>query len=162
MVVDHTNVGAAFRRLSIPAAVQMLGDQLLGIVDTIAIGTLGTVALAGATAASTLFVAIAFGITGLLTGLSIVAAQRIGAHDLDGFARTVRAGVLAPVLCGFVCFGLSVPFATPAIALLVGNLASAHASGTYLILRCASIVPMMISGALIVGLGAAGNRILGI
>lgn len=162
MVVDHTNVGAAFRRLSIPAAVQMLGDQLLGIVDTIAIGTLGTVALAGATAASTLFVAIAFGITGLLTGLSIVAAQRIGAHDLDGFARTIRAGALAPVLCGFVCFALSVPFATPAIHLLVGNLASAHASGNYLILRCASIAPMMISGALIVGLGAAGNRILGI
>ena len=162
MVVDHTNTGAAFRRLSIPAGVQMLGDQLLGIVDTIAIGTLGTVALAGATAATTVFVAIAFGITGLLTGLSIIAAQRIGTHDVDGFARTIRAGALAPVLCGFVCFGISVPCATPIIHLLVGNLASAHASGVYLILRCASVVPMMISGALIVGLGAAGNRILGI
>jgi len=162
MVVDHTNVGAAFRRLSIPAAVQMLGDQLLGIVDTIAIGSLGTVALAGATAASTVGIAIAFGITGLLTGLSIVAAQRIGAHDLDGFARTIRAGALAPVLCGFLCFALSLPFAEPVIHLLVGNLASAHASATYLILRCASTVPMMISGAIIVGLGAAGNRILGI
>lgn len=162
MVVDHTNVGAAFRRLSIPAGVQMLGDQLLGIVDTIAIGTLGTVALAGATAATTVFVAIAFGIFGLLTGLSIMAAQRIGAHDVDGFARTIRAGALAPILCGFVCFGLSLPFATPIIHLLVGNLASAHASGVYLVLRCASLVPMVISGALIVGLGAAGNRILGI
>jgi len=162
MVVDHTNAGAAFRRLSIPAGVQMLGDQLLGIVDTIAIGTLGTVALAGATAATTVFVAIAFAISGLLTGLSIMGAQRIGAHDPDGFARTVRAGALAPVLCGFLCFALSIPFATPAIHLLVGGLASAQASGTYLALRCASTVPMMISGALIVGLGAAGNRILGI
>jgi putative MATE family efflux protein len=162
MVVDHTNIGAAFRRLSIPAGVQMLGDQLLGIVDTIAIGTLGTVALAGATAASTVFVAIAFGITGLLTGLSIIGAQRIGAHDVDGFARTVRAGALAPVLCGVFCFALSIPFSTPIVHLLVGNLASAHASGTYLMLRCASTIPMMISGALIVGLGAAGNRILGI
>ena len=36
MIVDHRNIGAAFRRLSIPIAVQMLGDQLLGVVDTIA------------------------------------------------------------------------------------------------------------------------------
>ncbi len=162
MVVDHTNVGAAFRRLSLPAGVQMLADQLLGIVDTIAIGSLGTVALAGATAATTVFVAIAFGIFGLLTGLSIIAAQRIGASDIDGFARTIRAGAIAPILCGFVCFGLSFPLATPIVHLLVGNLASAHASGGYLVLRCASLVPMVISGSLIVGLGAAGNRILGI
>ena len=60
MIVDHTRIGAAFRRLSIPVAVQMLGDQLLGTVDTIAIGTLGAVALAGATAANTIFIAIVF------------------------------------------------------------------------------------------------------
>ena len=54
MIVDHTRIGAAFRRLSIPVAVQMLGDQLLGTVDTIAIGSLGAVALAGATAATTI------------------------------------------------------------------------------------------------------------
>jgi putative MATE family efflux protein len=162
MVVDHQNVGGAFRRLSIPVAVQMLGDQLLGIVDTVAIGALGIVALAGATAASTLFVAIAFGITGLLTGLSIIAAQRIGARDIDGFSRTVRAGAVAPILLGAVCFALSIPFGTLAIHALVGPLASAGAAGTYLMLRCASTVPMMISGAQIVGLGAAGNRVLGI
>ena len=54
-IVDHRNVGAAFRRLSLPTAVSMLGDQLLGIVDTIVIGSLGAVALAGATAANTVF-----------------------------------------------------------------------------------------------------------
>ena len=162
MIVDHQNVGAAFRRLSVPAAVQMLGDQLLGIADTIAIGTLGTVALAGATVANTVFVAIVFGISGLLTGLSILAAQRIGANDVDGFAATVRAGAVPPMLLGLICFALSVPFGAAAIHSLVGPLPSAGASGTYLMLRCASIVPMMLSGALIVGLGAAGNRIMGI
>jgi putative MATE family efflux protein len=162
MVVDHRNVGAAFRRLSVPVAVQMLGDQLLGVVDTIAIGALGTVALAGATAANTVFVAIAFGITGLLTGLSIIAAQRIGAHDVDGFARTVRAGALAPIAIGILCFALSVPFGEQTISALIGALPSAHAAGVYLMLRCASTAPMMVSGALIVGLGAAGNRVLGI
>ena len=49
---------------------------------------LGAVALAGATAANTIFIAIVFSASGFLSGTSIVAAQRIGAGDVDGFART--------------------------------------------------------------------------
>jgi multidrug resistance protein, MATE family len=162
MIVDHTRTGAAFRRLSLPVAVQMLGDQLLGVVDTIAIGSLGAVALAGATAANALFIALAFGIFGLMSGTTIIAAQRIGAHDTDGFARTVRAGAVGALLAAIACFAASLPAGRPAIHLMVGNLASADASAIYLILRCASIVPIAISGTLIVGLGAAGNRALGV
>lgn len=162
MIVDHTRIGAAFRRLSIPVAVQMLGDQLLGTVDTIAIGSLGAVALAGATAANAIFIAIVFAASGFLSGAAIVAAQRIGAGDIHGFARTVRAGAVVPLLVGAIAFGVSLAAAQPAMHLLVGTLSSAHAGGVYLILRCASIVPMMISGTLIVGLGAAGNRQLGV
>jgi MATE family multidrug resistance protein len=162
MIVDHTRIGAAFRRLSLPVAVQMLGDQLLGTVDTIAIGSIGTVALAGATAANTIFIAIVFAASGFLSGTSIVAAQRIGTGDVDGFARTVRAGALVPLLLGVVCFAASLFLARPAIHSLVGTLPSANASAIYLILRCASIVPVVISGSLIVGLGAAGNRQIGV
>jgi Na+-driven multidrug efflux pump len=45
---------------------------------------------------------------------------------------------------------------------MIGHLPSAHASATYLIVRCFSMIPMSISGTLIVGLGAAGNRALGV
>ncbi|HLI95353.1 MAG TPA: MATE family efflux transporter [Candidatus Baltobacteraceae bacterium] len=162
MIVDHRNVGAAFRRLSLPSAVQMLGDQLLGVVDTIAIGSLGAVALAGATAATTVMLALSFFIFGFLTGLGIIAAQRVGAHDLEGFARSVRAGFLVPVLCAVICAGLSIPFAGMVVGEMIGHLPSAHASAIYLIVRCFSMIPMAISGTLIVGLGAAGNRALGV
>lgn len=162
MVVDHTRIGAAFRRLSLPVAVQMLGDQLLGTVDTIAIGSMGAVALAGATAASTIFIAIAFAAYGFISGIAIVAAQRIGAGDVDGFARTVRAGATVPLLVGVTAFAASLAGANAAIHALVGALPSAHASATYLVLRCAALVPMVVSGTLIVGLGAAGNRQIGV
>lgn len=162
MIVDHTRIGAAFRRLSVPVAIQILGDQLLGTVDTIAIGSMGFVALAGATAASSIATAILFLGSGFLSGMSIVAAQRIGANDVEGFARTVRAGVAAPMLAAVIAFAASIPGAVPAIHLLVGALPTAHASAIYLILRSASMLPIMISGTLIVGLGAAGNRQLGI
>lgn len=162
MVVDHTRIGAAFRRLSLPVAVQMLGDQLLGTVDTIAIGSMGAVALAGATAASTIFIAIAFAAYGFISGIAIVAAQRIGAGDVDGFARTVRAGATVPLLVGIAAFAASLAGANAAIHALVGALPSAHASATYLVLRCAALIPMVVSGTLIVGLGAAGNRQIGV
>jgi len=162
MIVDHRNVGAAFRRLSVPVAVTMLGDQLLGIVDTIAIGTLGTIALAGVTGASAAFIAVIFTISGFLNGFSIIAAQRIGAHDLDGFAKTVRAGVLVPLASAVLCAFASLALAKPILHAMVGDLPSVHASASYLSLRCFSLIPIAITGTLIVGLGAAGNRKLGI
>ncbi len=162
LVVDHTKVGAAFRRLSVPLAVQMLGDQLLGVVDTIAIGYLGTVALAGVTAATTVFFTLMMTLGGLWSGLGIIAAQRIGAHDIDGFARTVRAGFVIPCIAAIGLFVASLFGARPLIGTMIGHLASSHASAIYLMLRCASLVPINVSATLIVGLGAAGNRKLGI
>ncbi len=162
MIVDHTRIGAAFRRLSIPVAIQMLGDQLLGTVDTIAIGSLGAVALAGATAANTIFIAIAFAAYGFISGTAIVAAQRVGAGDVEAFGRTVRAGAAVPLLVGIVAFAVSLAGANAAIHALVGALPSANASAAYLVLRCLALIPMVVSGTLIVGLGAAGNRQIGV
>jgi len=162
MVVDHRNVGAAFRRLSIPVAVAMVGDQLLGVADTIAIGSLGVVALAGATAASTIFLALSMANAGLLSGMGILAAQRIGAHDVGGFARTVRSGTVAPLITGALAFVVAWFFGGTAIHATVGDLASGPASAAYLTVRCLSLIPIIVSGSLIVGLGQAGNQRLGI
>jgi putative MATE family efflux protein len=162
VIVDHRNVGAAFRRLSLPVAAQMLGDQILGIVDTIAIGSFGAVALAGATAASAILTAVLFAIFGLLTGTSIIAAQRIGAGDVEGFARTVRAGAVVPFAVGAAAFAIGIAFSNAAVHALVGDLPSADASAHYLTLRLATALPIAISGSIIVGLGAAGNRIVGV
>ncbi|MEO9263930.1 MAG: MATE family efflux transporter, partial [Candidatus Baltobacteraceae bacterium] len=57
---------------------------------------------------------------------------------------------------------LSVPFGIPMIGHMIGSLPSTKPSGIYLILRCASLIPVNVSATLIVGLGAAGNRKLGI
>ncbi len=162
MVVDHTKIGAALRRLSLPLAVQMLGDQLLGTVDTIAIGTIGTSALAGVTAATTVFFTTIMVLNGLWSGLAIIAAQRIGAHDVGGFARTVRAGFIIPAVGALAIVVVSLFGAQPLLHAMLGSMPSVHASATYLILRCVSLIPINISATLIVGLGAAGNRKLGV
>lgn len=140
----------------------MLGDQLLGIVDTIAIGALGAAALAGVTAATTVFFTLIMTVAGLWSGLGIICAQRIGAHDVDGFARTVRAGFVLPALAALAIALASLPGAYPLVHGMVGPLPTARASACYLILRCFSLIPINVSATLIVGLGAAGNRKLGV
>ena len=162
MIVDHTDVGAALRRYSMPFAAQMLGDQLLGIVDTIAIGSLGVVALAGATAAITLQLVLIFAMAGLWTGTSIITAQRIGANDIEGYARAVRAGMPIPTLFALLATAAAALFGHHVLHGMIGNLASLHDAAIYLVLRCAALLPMAIDGTLIGSLGAAGNRKLGI
>ena len=161
MIVDHSRIGAAFRRLSIPVAIQILGDQLLGTVDTIAIGNLGIVALAGATAANTIFVAIVF-----VARVFQRHVDRRGAAYRRGRRRRLRPygarGRCAADARRHHLLCRQPLGAGPSIHALIGSLPSAHASSVYFILRCASILPIVISGSLIVGLGAAGNRQLGI
>lgn len=162
LVVDHTDVGAAFRRLSVPIGVQMLGDQLLGIVDTIAIGSLGTVALAGLTASMTVFFALLMGLHGFWSGMGIIGAQRVGAHDFSGFGRTVRSGAVIP---GIVAIAIAIASwfgARPLLEAMLPHITSADASATYLVLRCISLVPINITAVAVHGLGVAGNRKLGI
>ncbi len=161
LIVDHRNVGAAFRRLSIPIAVQSLADQLLGIVDTIAIGTFGAAALAGATSAIAVFLALVSGLFGIAAGFGIIASQRIGANDMNGYARTVRAGAVIPLIVSVLCAIASLFCAQPIIHAMLGDAPGARDGATYFTLRCISLVPITISSVLIVALGAAGNRRLG-
>ncbi len=162
MIVDHTRIGAALRRLSLPLALQMLGDQLLGVVDTIVIGYISTAALAGVTAATTVFFTLILMLNGLWSGVGIITAQRVGAHDVDGFARTVRAGFVIPGLAAIGATLGGLAGAQPLLHAMLGNLPSVHASALYLILRCVSLIPINVSATLIVGLGSAGNRRLGV
>lgn len=141
---------------------QFAGDQLLGIVDTIAIGSLGAIALAGVTAASAIFIALASIIAGFMSGATIVAAQRIGAHDLDGFGETARAGTAAPLLASIVATIVSFAFSEAMLHGMIGSIASVPQSASYLELRCLSLIPMAIDGTLIGCFGAAGNRALGV
>ena len=116
MIVDHRDVRGAFGRLSIPIALSMAGDQLLSVVDTIVIGALGTVALAGATGAFALFVTVLFAVFGFASGISIVAAQRVGAGDIEGLGKAARAGAIAPLALATLFIALSLLLAKPLLA----------------------------------------------
>ena len=162
MLVDHRDVGAVFRRLSLPYGISMAGDQLLTIVDTIVIGSMGPVALAGATAATTVFVALTFTVIGYMSGCGIICAQRIGAGDMDGFGRTVRAGMLVPLAAAIAVSVLATFGSHWILHAMVGALPSANAGASYLAVRAFSTIPIAFTGIFITALGAAGHQRLAV
>jgi MATE family multidrug resistance protein len=165
--IDHRAIRGALAGLAVPAFAATIGDQLLGVADTIAIGTLGAPALAAVTGATTVFVAIVLAVHGLSQGAGILAAQAIGAGDYDRFGRIVRASLPVPVVLGFALAAAALLYARTGMHALLGPLQhgpapQVDAGAWYLTLRCFSVVPVCISGLVYTAFAAAGDTRFGV
>ncbi|GAC1573637.1 MAG: MATE family efflux transporter [Candidatus Elarobacter sp.] len=155
--IEHRDAGAALRRLATPNALALVSDQLLGIVDTIAIGALGTSALAGITGAVSVFMVAGIGLFAFGSGLRIVGAQAIGAGTSERFGTIVRAAIVVPLAIAAVIALASSLAAKPLLHAILPPAAPLDASAHYLVLRSASLIPMVCSGMLIVAFATAGD-----
>ena len=155
--IEHRDAGAALRRLATPNALALVGDQLLGIVDTIAIGVLGTAALAGITGAVGVFMVLGIGLFAFGSGVRIVGAQAIGARQSERFGAIVRAAIVAPLGIAIAAALVSLPAARPLLQTILPRGAPLDAAAHYLILRCFCLIPMVCSGMLAVAFATAGD-----
>lgn len=160
--VDHRNVLAALRRLALPAAFALAGDQLLGIADTIVIGSFGAAALAAITAASSVFLCLVIPLYAFTAGPRIMGAQAIGAGDLARFGRIVRASAVTPLVVALAAIGAAILLAHPLMSAMLHGIPESRAAGTYLILRSISLIAIIVSGTAIAAFGAAGDMKLGL
>lgn len=134
---------------------------MLGIADTVVIGTLGTAALAAITGATTVFIVIVLTLHGISQGAGILAAQAAGAGDYERFGRITRASLPVPLALGLVVIAAALWLAAPGMRALIGPLPSVPAGAAYLMLRCCSIVPVVVSGIAYTVFAAAGDTRLG-
>ena len=155
--VEHRDAGAALRRLATPNALAMVSDQLLGIVDTIAIGALGTAALAGITGAVGVFMVLGIGLFAFGSGVRIVGAQAIGAGQSERFGAIVRAAVVVPLAIAAFAALASVFTARPLMQAILPGDAPLDAASRYLVLRCCCLIPMVCSGMLAAAFATAGD-----
>jgi MATE family multidrug resistance protein len=135
----------------------MVGDQLLGIVDTIAIGALGTAALAGITGAVGVFMVLGIGLFAFGSGVRIAGAQAIGAGESARYGAIVRAAIVAPLAIALFAALASTVAARPLLHAILPAGAPLDASAHYLMLRCACLIPMVCSGMLAVAFATAGE-----
>jgi MATE family multidrug resistance protein len=157
MLVDHRDVPRALWRLGAPNALALVADQCLGIADTIVIGVFGTTALAGISAATSVFVVLAIGLWAFPNAARILGAHALGAGDAAKFGRIARSSAIAPIAIALLAAGLSAAGAKPLMGLMLGAVSSRDAAAHYLVLRCISLVPIAISSQAIAIFGAAGD-----
>ncbi len=150
----------AFRRLGLPSGLSFVGDQLLGIVDTIVMGIVGVDSLAAITGATTALLVLIVAIAGFGAGIRILGAQAIGAGDTVRFGRITRSAGLVNIAIGILFAGLSFPLAHPLMRALVGPLPSLDAGSAYLVLRCVSLIPLAVSTIAVPAFSAAGDTAL--
>ncbi len=155
--LEHRDAGAALRRLATPIALALVSDQLLGIVDTIAIGSLGTAPLAGITGATGVFMVLGIGLFAFTSGLRIAGAQAIGSGESARFGAIVRASAVVPFAIAALALAASFGAGRPLLHAMLPAGAPLDASTNYLVLRFACLLPMVCSGTLVSAFATAGD-----
>ncbi len=126
-------------------------------MDTIAIGTLGTDALAQITTAMSVFLVFAIGLYGFTSGTRILGAQAIGSGDGARFGTIVRSSIVIPLA---IASGLFVAFvfgARPLMGLMLPPHVPIEGARNYLAIRMFCVVPMVVTGQMLAGFATAGD-----
>ena len=134
-------------RLAVPLVFGQLAQMLIGVVDTVMIGRVGTVPLAAAAFAnSLLMVPLVFGV-GLLSSVSMQTARAGGAGDHRTAQATLRNGVGVALVLGLLCtigFALLLPW----LAVFGQPSEVVAATPVYLFTCAVSLVPALVGMAL--------------
>jgi len=127
--------------LAWPICVSMLGVTTMGVIDMILVGRLGTAAIAAAgLSVSVSFVLLSFG-NGLMHGVKVVGAQRIGAGDHDASDRLAWQSLWLALIVG-VAIAVLAPFAPFLVGFLADSPDVARIAGKHLAIRWAC-APLM-------------------
>ncbi|GAC1397204.1 MAG: MATE family efflux transporter [Vulcanimicrobiaceae bacterium] len=155
--IEHRDAGRAIAGLAVPDALAFLSDQLLGIVDTIAIGSLGVASLAGITGATSIFLVFGIGLFAFGSGLRIIGAQAIGGGRSDRFGTIVRSSTVVPFAIAILLALAFSVMARPLMVLVLPSDAAIDAAAQYLALRAWCLVPMVLTGQLVVAFATVGD-----
>jgi MATE family multidrug resistance protein len=132
----------ALLRLGLPVSVTQLGVMMLGVVDTMMVGHLGTIAL-DAAALGSLWVwgTAVFGI-GLVLGMDPIVSQAHGAGELRRVALTLHRGLVVGLLVTPL-LAVSWWLTEPCLLALGQTPALAAAAGRYVEIQIFSLFPFL-------------------
>ena len=129
-------------QLAYPVIIGMVGHTLIGIVDNIMVGKLGSTELAAVSLGNSLiFIAMSVGI-GFSTAITPIVAEADAENDHSKIRSTFHNGLLLCTILGFVLFGLVV-LAKPIMELLHQPAEVITLAKPYLTWVAFSLVPLI-------------------
>jgi MATE family multidrug resistance protein len=130
-------------KLAVPVAIGQLGHVMLGVVDSIMVGQLGTIPLAAASLVNSLFILILIIGIGMTLAITPLVAFAQGARNNDECGIVLRQALLINSIFAII-LSLLVLFTAEFIHLLDQPQQVVTEARTYLQILSASILPFMI------------------
>ena len=141
-LAQYTKEFAYNLRLAYPVILGMVGHTLIGIVDNIMVGKLGSTELAAVSLGnSMIFIALSLGI-GFSTALTPIVAEADAEKDQNKIRSTFHHGLFLCTILGFMLFGLLV-LAKPLMELLHQPADVIALAKPYLVWVAFSLVPLI-------------------
>jgi MATE family multidrug resistance protein len=141
-LVQYTKEFSYNLRLAYPVILGMVGHTLIGIVDNIMVGKLGSTELAAVSLGnSMIFIALSLGI-GFSTALTPIVAEADAEKDQNKIRSTFHHGLFLCTILGFMLFGLLV-LARPLMELLHQPADVIALAKPYLVWVAFSLVPLI-------------------
>ncbi len=140
---DYTREFKYNTKLATPVILGMLGHQVVGMVDNIMVGQLGSAELAAVSLGNSfMFVAMSVGI-GFSTAITPLVAEADGEGNLEKGKSSFKHGLFLCMVLGVALFGL-VMFSKPLMYAMKQPPEVVDLALPYLTLVAASLVPMII------------------
>lgn len=115
--------------IALPLTLQSMLGFLVNLVDTIMVGKLGTVALAGVSQANQVFFIVAMTVPGIAAGASVLVAQAWGKGDVERISRVLAYAYRVALAFVIVLMAVVLLFPTRVMGIYTPN-ENANAVGT--------------------------------
>ena len=142
MLLPRRTELAAMSRLALPVVVAQVGLMLMGVVDTLMVGRVSSVALAAVALGNLYFITIVVPASGTLMVLDPVVAQAVGARDSEGMARGIQRGFLLAAVLGVFASLLLIPVRS-VLQLLHQPPALVPLASSYVIISIVGVLPFL-------------------
>lgn len=104
-------------KIALPILAQGLLTYLVGFIDNIMVGQIGTEAMSGVAIGNQLHFVYATCLLGIVAGGSVFGAQFYGSKNMDGFRESFRFRFLACLALSFIAFFILLVFGKSFISL---------------------------------------------
>lgn len=121
---------------------------LLNIVDTVMVGRLGEVELAGVGAANQFYMIMIMAVFGFNSGALAFVSQFWGVHDTENIKRTVSVDLIASLIFGSVFCAIGFFFAPSIIEIFSRDSGVIESGSAYLRLACFTYIPAAVQQCL--------------
>ena len=135
----------SIRNIALPVTIQCLFQAMLGLIDQLMIGHLGSSCIAGVGLGGKFISLFTVTVSAIVTVAGILIAQYIGKEDRDGIRRSFHSCMYIAMIVGIIFLVLSIIIPNQIMGLYSNDKGTIRQAGIYLRIMSAGFIPQIIA-----------------